>query len=97
MLTTVDDKQLRDGAPTAVLVRRRLVVDHHVGGERIKRRRVGVDNHRVGGANRLQVGSKLTSDVELVEEANEVVFEGVGGCIRCRLVGEVDLANEVAS
>ena len=60
-------------------MRERLVVDHHIGGERVERRGVGVDQHRVGGSYVLQVRRRLAGDVELVEEVGTecvVVFIG---------------------
>ena len=42
-LTMADDKHLYDGASAAVLTRKWLIVDHHVGGERVERCRLGVN------------------------------------------------------
>jgi len=72
------------------------VVDHHIGGERIKRCRVSVDDHWIGGANRLQVCSRLTGDVELVEEADEAAPGAPCARVRYGLVGEANLANEIS-
>ena len=94
VLSAVDDEHLRDGAPATVLTRRRLIIDHHVGGERVERRGVGVDQHRVGGAYRLQVHGRLAGDVELVEEAREEALGAARACVGCRLVGEVNLADK---
>ena len=69
-----DDEHLGDGASVALCARERFVVDHHVGGERVERRGVGVDQHRVGGAYRLQVYARLAGNVELIEEAHDEVF-----------------------
>ena len=90
-----DDEHLGDGASVALRARERLIVDHHVGGERVKRRRVGVDQHRVGGANRLQVYSWLVVDVELIEEAHEAALEALGTRIRRGLAEEANLANKI--
>ena len=54
-----DDQYLGDGAAAAVGSRKRVVDDYYVGGEGVKRHRVRVDKHRVGGANRLQVRGRL--------------------------------------
>ena len=57
---------------------------------------MGVDKHRVDGADRLQVGGGLVGDVELAKEIDEAALGA--GCARawCGLVGEVDLANKVS-
>ncbi|MGS7457419.1 hypothetical protein, partial [Mycobacterium tuberculosis] len=62
------------------------------GGESVERGRVGVDRHRIGGANRLQVHSKLAGDVELAEEVDEVVGARVGGV----LIGNEGLVEEIS-
>ena len=95
VLVMINDKHFRDGASAALRARKRFVVDHHVGGERVKRRRVRVDQHRVGGANRLQVGSRLAGDVELIEEAHEAALGAIGARIGRGLVGEANLANKI--
>ena len=52
-----DDQHFGDSAAAAVSSREGVVEDHHVGGVGVKRRGVGVDQHRVGGAYGLQVPS----------------------------------------
>lgn len=96
VLLAVDDEYLHDGAPANVLARRLLVVDHHVGGECVERHRVGVDDHRIGRADGLQVHSRLAGDMELVEEADEVALRAASARVGGRLVGEVDLTNKVS-
>ena len=91
-----DDEHLGDRASVALRVRRRLVVDHHVGGERVKRCSVRVDEHQVGGAYRLQVQSRLADDVELIEEAREEALGAVYARVGRGLAREVDLANEIS-
>ena len=95
VLAMTNDEHLRDGASAAILVRERLIVDHHVGGERVKRRRVGVDKHWVSGANRLQVRSRLAGDVELMKEADEAALGVICARVRCWLIGKVNLANKI--
>ena len=89
-----DDEHLGDGASVALCARERFVVDHHVGGERVERRGVGVDQHRVGGAYGLQVRGGLASDVELFEEARKEALWAARACVGCRLVGEANLTDE---
>ena len=95
VLSAADDEHLRDGAPASVLARRQLVVDHHVCGECVKRCRVGVDDHGIGGANGLQVHSWLAGDMELVKETDEAALRAASARVGGRLIGEVDLADEV--
>ena len=90
-----DDQYLGDGTAAAVGSRKRVVDDHHVGGEGVKRCRVGVDKHRVGGADRLQVHSKLAGDVKLVEEADEAALGAVCARVGRRLVGDASLAKKI--
>ena len=73
----------------------RSVLDHHIGGERVERRGVGVDQHRVGGAYGLQVYGRLTGNMELIEEDREEVFGAARTCVGRRLVGEVDLTDKL--
>ena len=47
--------------------------------------------HRIGGADRLQVHSRLAGDVELAEEVDEVV----GARVRGELVGDEGLVKEI--
>ena len=63
-------------------------------GERVERRGVGVDQHRVGGAYGLQVHGRLAGDVELVEEAREEALGGTRACVGCRLIGEANLTDK---
>ena len=93
-LVVTEDEHLRDGASAALLMRERLVIDHHIGGERVERRGVGVDQHRVGGAYRFQVHGRLAGDVELVKEAREEALGAARACVGCRLVGEANLADK---
>ena len=90
-----DNEHLGDGASVALRTRERLVIDHHVGGERVERRGVGVDQHRVGGTYRLQVHGRLAGDVELVEEAREEALGAARACVGCRFVGEANLADKI--
>ena len=94
-LAVFEDKDLSDGASAAPRARERLVVDHHVGGERVKRRGVRVDQHRGGGSYGLQVRGRLADDVELVEEAREEALGDTRACIGRRLIGEANLANKI--
>ena len=89
-----DDEHLGDGASVALRARERFIIDHHIGGERVERRGVGVDQHRVGGAYRLQVYDRLAGNMELIEEAHEEALEGAHACVGCRFVGEADLADK---
>ena len=91
----LEDEDLSDGASAAPRVRERLVVDHHIGGERVERRGVGVDQHRVGGSYGLQVRGRLAGDVELVEEAREEALGGARACVRCRLIREANLTDKI--
>ena len=75
-------------------MRERLIVDHHVGGERVERRGVGVDQHRVDGAYRLQVHGRLAGDVELVKEAREEALGTARACVGCRLIEEANLTDK---
>ena len=93
-LAMIEDENLCDGASAALRARERLVVDHHVGGERVERRGVGVDQHRVGGAYGLQVYGRIAGNVELIEEAHEEVLGAVRACVGCRFVGEANLADK---
>ena len=95
VLAMANDKHLRDGAAATVRARKRIVDDHHIGGERVERCRVGVDEHRVGGADRLQVVGRLVGDVELVEEADKAALGAICARVRCGLVGEANLANKI--
>ena len=52
-------------------------------------------SREAGGADRLQVHSKLAADVKLVEEADEAALGAAGAYVGGRLVREVNLANEV--
>ena len=88
-------RQIGDGASTSLLARERLVVDHHIGGERVERHAVGVDQHRVGGSYGLQVCGRLAGDVELVEEARKEALGALGARIRRGLAGEANLANKI--
>ena len=54
-----DDQHLYDSAASTVNSAERVVEDYHIGGVGVERCRVGVDEHRVDGADRLQVYSKL--------------------------------------
>ena len=90
-----DDQHLSDGVASTIGSRKRVVEDHYVGGESVKRCRVGVDKHRVGGADRLQVHSKLAGDVKLVEEADEAALGAVCARIGRRLVGDASLARKI--
>ena len=90
-----DDKHLHDGAAATVSSRKRVVKDDHIGGEGVERRCVGVDKHRVGGADRLQVRGRLAGDVELVEEADEAALGAACACIGCGLFGDVSLAEKI--
>ena len=47
--------------------------------------------HQIGGADRLQVHSRLAEDAELAEEVDEAVGAHVGG----GLVGDVGVAKEI--
>ena len=89
-----DDEHLGDGASAALRTRERLVVDHHISGERVERRGVGVDQHRVGGTYRLQVYGRLAGDVELIEEAREEALGAARACVGCRFVGDANLADK---
>ena len=89
-----NDEHLGDGASVALRARERFFVDHHIGGERVKRRGVRVDQHRVGGAYGLQVYGRLAGNVELIEEARKEVLGAARACIGCRFVGEADLADK---
>ena len=90
-----DDQYLGDGTAAAVGSRKRVVDDHHVGGEGVKGCHVEVDEHQVGGANRLQVRGKLAGDVELVEEADEVALGAVCARVGCRLIRDASLAKKI--
>ena len=90
-----DDQHLSDSAAATIGSRKRVVDDHHVGGEGVKRCRVGVDKHRVGGADRLQIHSRLAGDVKLVEEADEAALGVVRACVGRRLVGDASLAEKI--
>ena len=90
-----DDQHLSDSAAATVGSRERVVDDHHIGGEGVKRCRVGVDKHRVGGADRLQVHSKLAGDVKLVEEADEAALGVICARVGRGLVGDASLAKKV--
>ena len=90
-----DDQHFGDSAAAAVSSREGIVEDHHVGGVGVERRRVGVDEHRVGGADRLQVRSRLAGDVKLVEEADEVALGAVCARVRRKLVGDASLAKKI--
>ena len=90
-----DDQHFGDSAAAAVSSREGVVEDHHVGGVGVKRRGVGVDDHRVDGANRLQVHSWLASDVKLVEEADKAALGVVGACVGRRLIGDASLAEQI--
>ena len=85
-----DDEHLGDGASAALRMRERLVVDHHISGERVERRGVGVDQHRVGGTYKLQVHGRLAGDVELIEEA----LGATRACVGCRFIGDANLADK---
>ena len=90
-----DDQHLSDSVAATVGSRKRVVDDHHVGGEGIKRCCVGVDKNRVGGADRLQVRGALLGYVELAKEVDEAALGA--GCTRAwrGLVGEADLAKKI--
>ena len=90
-----DDQHLGDSAAATVGSRERVVDYHHVGGEGVKRCRVGGDKHRVGGADRLQVHRKLAGDMELVEEADEAALGAVCARVGRRLVGDASLAKKI--
>ena len=90
-----DDQHLSDSAAATVGSRKRVVDDHHVGGEGVKRCRVGVDKHRVGGADRLQIHSRLAGDVKLVEEADEAALGAACARVGRRLVGDASLAKKI--
>ena len=94
-LAVLEDEDLSDSASPAPCVREWLVVDHHIGGERVERRGVGVDQHRVGGSYGLQVRGRLAGDVELVEEAREEALGNTRACIGCRLIREANLADKI--
>ena len=95
MLVMTDDEHLCDGAPVALRARERLVVDHHIGGERVERRGVGVDQHRDGGTYRLQVYGRLAGNVELIVVAREKALGAARACVGCRFIGEADLADKL--
>ena len=90
-----NDQHLSDSAAATVDLRKRVVDDHHVGGEGVKRCHVGVDKHRVGGADRLQVRSRLAGDVKLVEEADEAALGVVRARVGRGLVGDASLAKKI--
>ena len=94
VLAMTNNEHLRDGASASLLARERLVVDHHIGGERVERRGVGVDQHRVSGSYGLQIRGRLAGDVEFVEEAREEALRAARACVGCRLVGEANLADK---
>ena len=94
-LAVIEDENFHDGASAGPRARERLVIDHHVGGERVERCGVGVDQHRVGGSYGLQVHGRLTGDVELVEEAREEALGATRACIGRRLIGEANLADKI--
>ena len=94
VLAMTNNEHLRDGASAALLVRERLVVDHHVGGECVERQAVGFDQHWVGGAYGLQVHGRLAGDVELVKEAREEALGAARACVGCRLIGEANLTDK---
>ena len=93
-LAVIEDENLRDGASAAPRAREWLIVDHHVGGERVERRGVGVDQHRVGGSYGLQVRGRLADDVELVEETREEARGAARACVGCRFIGDANLADK---
>src|SRR3954471_14197663 len=95
VLTMADDEHFRDGASADLRARERFVVDHHIGGKGVDRRGVGINQHRVGGAYGLQVSGRLASSGEVVEEPREKVRGAAGACVRCRLVGEANLADKI--
>ena len=72
----------------------RFVLNRHIGGECVELRGVGVDQHRVGGAHRLQVYGRLAGNVELIEEAREEALGAARACVGCRFVGEANLADK---
>ena len=90
-----DDQYLSDSGAATIGLRKRVVDDHHVGGEGVKQCRVGVDKHRVGGADRLQVYTRLAGDEKLVEEADEAALGAVYASVGRRLVGDVSLAKKI--
>ena len=90
-----DDQYIGDGAAAAVGSRKRVVDHYYVGGEGVKRRRVRVDKHRVGGANRLQVRDKLAGDMELVEAADEAAVGATRARVRRGLVGDASIAKKI--
>ena len=67
----------------------------NIGGEGVKRCRVGVDKHRVGGADRLEIRGRLAGDMELVEKANEAALGAACAHIGCGLVGDANLAKKI--
>ena len=89
-----NDEHLGDGASVALRARERFIVDHHISGERVERRGVGVDQHRVGGAYGLHVSGRLAGNMEFVEEAREEALGAARACIGCKLVGEANLADK---
>ena len=86
-----DDHHFGGDSIAAVGPRKRVVVDRDIGGEGVEGGHVGVDRHRVGGANRLQIHSGLAGDMELAEEVGEVVGARIGG----DLVGDESFVEEV--
>ena len=90
-----DDQHLSGGAPIALRVGERFVVDHHVGGESVDRHGVRVDQHRVGGAYGLQVSGGRADNVEFVEEAGEEALGTASARVGCGLVREADLAYKI--
>ena len=90
-----DDQHLSDSAAAAVSSRERIVEDHHVGGVGVERCRVGIDEHQVGGADRLQVCSRLAGDMKLVEEADEAALGAICARVGHRLVGDASLAKKI--
>src|SRR4051812_28133900 len=96
VLTMTDDKHFCDGASVALRAREWLFIDHHVGGERVERRGVGIDQHRVGGAYELQVHSWLAGKVELIEEAREEALGAARARVGCGLVGEANLTDKIS-
>ena len=97
----VSNQYFCNGASAGATDRRRerVVDDHHVAGEGISERRVGVDEHldgRVGGADGLQVRGRLVGDAELAEEVYEVALRTGRSRLGRGLVGEADPADEIS-
>ena len=87
----VNDHHFGGDSIAAVGPRKRVVVDRDVGGEGVVGGRVGVDRHRVGGANRLQIHSGLAGEMELAEEVGKVIGARIGG----ELVGDEGFVREI--